>query len=348
MRIRVLSALTMAHFLGLACCAYAQPQYSIIDLGQTSGFIGASDVNSLGWVGGNIGAQPAIWRDGSVELMGVLQGYSSSVLLGLNDIGYAAGYSQRGCSCGHTEYRASLYTPSGPVDLGFSTIAYAVNNSLQVVGSNGHGLIWQNGQIAILPDLGFSAALDINEQGDVVGYTHTDPSAPNTAALWRQGQFIDLNPPGSSFSEAWAINGNGDVVGQVGQFGAVKWDANGSLTQLIDIQTPGFFGRASGINDSGQIVGSFTSNGMHSAFLWQNDSWWRLGDVIDPAISSQWDFSDGTDNKIGNNGRISGFARHNGNPTAFVLIPVSEPPSYILLFSSVFGIIVIRKIRQAC
>ena len=77
-------------------------------------------------------------------------------------------------------------------------MAYQINNKGQVVGQsstatnpNGDPFLWDNG---VLTDLGypggdvFGVAADINNHGQIVGLSASDPSDPTTyhALLWEQ------------------------------------------------------------------------------------------------------------------------------------------------------------------
>jgi probable HAF family extracellular repeat protein len=112
---------------------------------------------------------------------------------------------------------------------------------------------------------GFAFAFGINNHGQVVGRA-TMPSGETHAALWDQGRLVDLGTlPGGTYSEAYAINDAGQIVGWSmndqstctafdGCWHAVLWE-NGTMTDLGGLD-PRFQSYAYSINDRGQIAGA--------------------------------------------------------------------------------------------
>lgn len=121
----------------------------------------------------------------------------------------------------------------------------------------------------------------------------------------------DLGTLGGSYSIAWEINENGQVVGESrntgGQVRAFLWQDN----QMTDLGTlGGSSSEAYGINESGQIVGSsLTASGQERAFLWQNGQMADLG-----TLGGSFSLA----RKINNNGQITGWAANvSGQARAF-------------------------------
>jgi probable HAF family extracellular repeat protein len=145
----------------------------------------------------------------------------------------------------------------------------------QAVGrfSAKHAVLWEpNGKMREIPNLGgttWHTPMDINAQGDVVGFSNPpgagDPEGEfiSRAFRWVSGaaRADDLGAlPGDLFSEAFAINAHGQVVGV--SFGGASgsrafiWQ-NGvlaNLNDLVDI-APDVLVSAQDINDAGQITG---------------------------------------------------------------------------------------------
>ncbi len=134
--------------------------------------------------------------------------------------------------------QAANITPASAV----GSYAYAINEAGTVVGtaylSDGSSLAfrWENGQAELAPSLlpsasGTNVATAINNSGTAVGYFLGDDPRDATAFLWQEGAApIDLNtliPP----------------------------------VEGLDLYA------AWGINDSGQIVGGATLNGVPEGFL---------------------------------------------------------------------------------
>ena len=125
-----------------------------------------------------------------------------------------------------------------------------------------------------------SVALDINDAGDVVGWSST-PAGVKHAFLFQGGTMQDLgNALGTmNTSEATAINNRLEVVGS-GDYPSLglrglRWDS-GAVYPLPD--APGFQGRtvwsvAAGISNSGAITGTMEmSGGGTQPALWRSAS----------------------------------------------------------------------------
>jgi probable HAF family extracellular repeat protein len=181
-----------------------------------------------------------------------------------------------------------------------TSAATAINDSGQVVGISGdcdqavgrysarHAVLWdRNGKVTEIPNLGgtsWHTPMDINSHGDVVGFSN--PAEPgdevgdfiSRAFLWINGaaKATDLKTlPGDFFSEAFAINSQGQVVGV--SFGGANGShafifENGGMKDLNDLVGPGFpdiLRSAQDINDAGQITGRVfeTSTGKTLTFV---------------------------------------------------------------------------------
>jgi len=144
----------------------------------------------------------------------------------------------------------------------------------------------------VIKDLGtlgesYSYAVDINEKGQVVGYSSDSGYTGNNqendgkrAFLWNNGVMKDLGKIGGCYSRVVAINENGQVLGNsffVGDLGmhAIMWE-NGVLKDLGTLG--GTISQAVAINEKGQVVGySETSDYEEHAFIWENGVMKDLG-----------------------------------------------------------------------
>jgi len=153
----------------------------------------------------------------------------------------------------------------GAVTSASRTEATAINDRGVVVGDSfelGSPLaatVWRpdakgHYQAETLPNLsGGSVAADMNDAGQIVGYSGNTIPHGERAVLWQNGTVVDLGFPTSPSgpgSSARGINASGQIVGE-GDGGGYEWE-NGKVTAL----GAGVFPNA--INDAGQITG------MHS------------------------------------------------------------------------------------
>ncbi len=187
--------------------------------------------------------KPVIWAEGRVHKLPTFPGDPVGMAWGINYWGQAAGWSG---SC-TTVFHALLYQNGKAIDLG--NLGGTMNNE----------------------------GVDINNQGQVVGYSDLPGDTTGHAFLWQKGTgMIDLGTlPGDIGSDGDGINNLGQVVGG-------SWDADGNerailwqngvmtdLNTLIPPDSPLYLIEATGtINDRGEIAGiGLTSAGDVHAFL---------------------------------------------------------------------------------
>jgi probable HAF family extracellular repeat protein len=244
-----------------------------------------------------------VWENGVTRELPTLGG-NHSFGAGVNNRGLVVGWAETPvldptCSPTSTQvlqFRAVIWNPKNgskgkikaralrPFPGDSTSAATAINDRGQVVGISGdcdqavgrfsarHAVRWdKNGKASEIPNLGGAAwhtPMDINDQGDVVGFSNpaggADPGAfAAQAFLWTDGAATATNLGtlgGDALSQAFAINSRGQIVGV--SFGgssgarAFLWE-DGVLMNLNDLVNiaPDVLQSAQDINDAGQITG---------------------------------------------------------------------------------------------
>jgi len=231
---------------------------------------GINDLNDVVFFAGQIFVQ----RGSLVRALGPLTATD------VNNLGFVAGWRY----ADPNELHATVWDPSGTArDLGVAgqvSGATAINDRGQVAGwvaaeGSLHAVLWEaDGTLVPLGTLGgdYSQAMAINEAGDIVGIAETATQSAH-AFLWRQGiGMIDLDA-GNAFSWAFGINDVGQIVGERFASGATHgtafvWTQAAGMQSLATPTMPDGVGRASSINDLGEIVGSAADATRSRAFEW--------------------------------------------------------------------------------
>ncbi|MGJ9416938.1 HAF repeat-containing protein [Massilia sp. CMS3.1] len=154
----------------------------------------------------------------------------------------------------------------------------ALNNRNQVTGESGtfllpelpfHAFVWRAGVMRNLGNFGFTPnyGLDINDRGQVAGYTATGTFREALATVFSKGRpvRIDTRPPGTyRFSVGDAINNHGHVVGSSNHLGAYLYRGKRmqSLNALIDPKSGWNITFPRAINDAGQIAANGFRGGV--------------------------------------------------------------------------------------
>jgi probable HAF family extracellular repeat protein len=172
------------------------------------------------YLAGNSQTHAFLYSDGEMHDLGAVSGISSAY--SINNSGQVVGIA----ALGGASTRAILYSDGVTTDLGSlggtTTYPRSINDSGQVVGdsflsaSSGsvyHAFLYSDGVMQDLdPMSGYSQAYDINNSGQVVGYSD------NRAFLYSDGIMYDLNTllhPGSGWTltRAFGINDGGQICG---------------------------------------------------------------------------------------------------------------------------------------
>jgi probable HAF family extracellular repeat protein len=256
--------------------------FTDLGAGADSAALGLNDRGQVvGFEAVGISRHAFLWENGVLRDLGNF-GFFTADADDINNRGQVAG--------GHDH--AFLWENGAEHDLGtlggrFSG-ASAINDRGQVVGisltSNDesiHAFLWDNGAMrdlsTLVGDAGHSEARDINNRGDVVGFsTAAVPGDSVHPVIWPRGDApVDLQPlAGFVQGGAQAINDRGDVVGVLDNNDASSDRAflihDGAMVDLNACLPPNsgwILSIAFDISNRGEIVGAGFHNGVQSAFL---------------------------------------------------------------------------------
>jgi probable HAF family extracellular repeat protein len=239
---------------------------------------------------------------------------------GINDASSIVGSSWR-CAFVAVGEQATIITSDR---LGYAINSHneiVIEHSLQREGELYHVETWRDGKITSLPTLGGSMTYArsphaINDHGIVVG-TSDDRTEDPHAVMWRNGKIIELGIPGSTASEAVAINQSDEVVG---------WFTDTHKNHLLFLYRDGHAseirmsiqdGPAEPIDINGQGVILLSAGPSSRLYLWHN------GITVD--VAARITNGKGWDNlsavAMNDRGEIVGTGRHDGVSTGFALIP---------------------------
>ena len=227
----------------------------------------------------------------------------------------------------------------------FSGTATAINDSGETVGYsyiddlNRHAFLYKNGQMTDIGSLGgYSAALSINNAGDIVGFSSESVNGPAHPFLYGKGGMSQINPFDQPSGEgiAWKLSNGGTVVGEAlnGPYinGFIYF--KGLVTNVGTLEG-GRNSHAYSINDGGDVVGVADSpfedvcfdyeaeqtvqciNFSYQGFLFKDGVMTDLRDLV--GRNSGWDALYAFD--INNRGQITGYGLRSGQFRAFVLTP---------------------------
>jgi probable HAF family extracellular repeat protein len=322
--------------------------YTVTSLGTLGGDVRAFGVSPCNEVVGdyfNAQGSPIAFRwdpvTGTMLSLGTLGGGTQSSASAANTMGVVAGFSEVATG-GSQAFRWSDANGNGANDagemqqlpnLGGSSLAYDINDAGLIVGSSDvgglpHPVVWNGNTVTDLDPSGIGGvAYALNAGGDAVGETWT-AAGPKHAAVFRNGQVIDLGTLGGANSVARDINDSGVVVGESttadGTTRGFRWeDKNGNGAsdpgEMEDLGTLGGDNSfAKGINNAGDIVGysDFDSSGPLHSFVLRGGEMHDL-DALIPA-GSGWQI-----NKVfgvNDAGQLVGSGFLNTSQSGFLLV----------------------------
>jgi probable HAF family extracellular repeat protein len=214
----------------------------------------------------------------------------------------------------------------GTFNIGIGTIAFGINNSGDIVGALGnpyqYGFLYSKGVYTTISVPGSTQtwATGINDQGQIVGSYNTGHGF--NGFLYSNGIYTKISVPSApDDTYVYGINNSRQIVGtyntgSTGMFGFI-YD-KGTFTTLSDpLAAPAVpQTAASGINNSGQVVGGFRSadGTADYGFLYSNGTYTTLS-----APGASYTFAPGINDRhqiVGSAGNSS-FLYSDGNYTAF-------------------------------
>ena len=262
----------------------SKARYSVKDLGTLGGsFAEPGGVSNTEWVEGwsllygDAITHVFLWHDGVMRDLGTLGGPNSSTVFRPNDLGDAGGYSEI----------IPTPDPNGEDFCGFGDNLVC------------RAFYWHNGRMIAQPTLGGpnSAGFGINDLGELAGTAENKIIEPTCAGtgevlqykpvIWIGGHTYQLPTlPGDPVGVVFAINNQGQAVGNSGQCGAgfasvqehaVVWQ-NG---KAIDIGSLGstINNNPEDINCRGDVTGfaSLAGDETFHAYLWRKGVMTDLG-----------------------------------------------------------------------
>src|SRR4051812_5716923 len=314
-------------------------RYTIENLGGVNGVMPTvSGMNAEGMVSGSVdtenGLRAVRYVNGGWEFVPGLENAIFSQANGINAAGEVVGLYFTTNSSGDLVFQGFRYSDAdglvdvGPVAGGSGSVAWAINNNGEAVGSSTMptgdvGFSAFRGSAAVaLPIAGIgTTACGINDSRFVAG-SWTPSSAPH-AFLYHMGDPTAVDIPllsSSGFAQACAIDADGRVGGQASVRGGATHAfvyANGAVK---DIDT--FGSSVSNVESiaAGKSVGWYTLAGKHSAFVHTDaDGSKDLNALVDDAAG--WVLSDAKG--VSTNGMIVGEGTFNGGPAVSRLPPIA-------------------------
>jgi probable HAF family extracellular repeat protein len=231
---------------------------------------------------------PVVWRHGSIAALPLLGG-GNGAAFGLNNRGQVAGEAETNVaeptcvSPQVLQFKPVIWDRNGVHELQIYPgdrvgAALAVNDRGETVGWSGtcapgygvhetfvHALLWREGKMIDIGNLGGKTnvvASDINNRGQVTGYSNLAGDVTHHAFLWQAGVMTDLGTlAGDVSSDASDLNELGQVVGASqdasGNPRAFLW-RRGTMTdlnELVPTDSPLFLMAGGVINSRSEITG---------------------------------------------------------------------------------------------
>jgi probable HAF family extracellular repeat protein len=300
--------------IGDVCDPFNGTVIDVSSVGATGGR--ANAVNNVGQVAGHVDGIVGSWSRAFVwdpntgmTLLDLPAGYDGSVAEDVNDAGDVVGWLKE---AGTGVNRAFRWDPVGGLEVldtppsASSSRALALNESGEIVGWVAEPGIASPARwnpvtgLQLLDKLDPGAvdgqANDINESGQVVGFSH-DAEGRHRAVLWNEGaapqELGDLN---GDQTYATAINDSGLVVGSTSLGQAFTWTTAAGMLQL-PVTLPAEAASAQTVNNPGDVAGGWGGSSLNGGGFWDSRGMQVLGisgvasDLNDHGVVAGWDGS---------------------------------------------------------
>lgn len=265
---------------------HAQYAVTILDMPGSGGCI-AWDVNASGTVVGACAASPgsgqvrAFVYDGQMQYLFPSEVNGSSEARSINDTGDIVGWAT---SEAGSEPQPFLYRAGVKYGLPGASFVIDINNQGQIAGytntGGGRAIAYTDAGVVDLPVPGFGMANAINNFGRVAGAYFVDAFTSHGFVTSLDGDFHDLGAPNGGSSSAIGINDVGWMVGDASN--AHAWLYKDGAFVDLDPSSRYFSSSAIAINNSGQIVGQFvpTMDEINRAFIVEGTSIRDLNELM--------------------------------------------------------------------
>ncbi len=248
-----------------------------------------------------------LWQNGVMTDLGTLGTGTDAWAMAINERGQVVGIS---------------YTSATPNQVVTPCVFYGSGAFIPTQDP----FLWENGKMTDLGTLGGTCGFPswINSRGLVIGVSDLAGDQAQHAFLWTKARGMqDLGTLGGSNSAASLTNDFGEVVGGSYLAGDIQLDAFLWNGKMLDLGALNGCSYAFAINNSGQVVGNWGSNGCEQgAFLWEDG-----GPMVDLStlLSSPTDLSPLGAVGINDRGEIAGHGQApTGHGRAILLIPCDE------------------------
>jgi probable HAF family extracellular repeat protein len=238
-------------------------------------------------------SQSFLYSNGAYTALNEPTGSAGAAAYDINNLGQIVGdyRANAGTNTYAFLYHGGTYTTlPDPTPSPEFFAAYGINDEGQIVGtyvnnaaSAQYGFLYSGGHYKTIKDplatAVYTNAFGINDLGDIVGDFGNLNTKVGAGFLYVNGTYTTISDPlGNEYSAAFDINNLGEIVGQY---------ATGSSTTLtgiygflykdgayITISVPGaLYTFAQGINDFGQVVGTYQNNIGGGWFLYRDGTY---------------------------------------------------------------------------